>query len=128
MALAISGFAMVSLIGLVSVGLDQSRKTIEISAEGQILDWTKSYAKSLMETEGVTALASSTPLYFDSDGLALEGAAASNTEKRIFSATISPVNKALPGSSQALWGVEIVIKSPARNNQLLGNHAFWFSK
>jgi uncharacterized protein (TIGR02598 family) len=128
MALAITGFAMVSLIGLLSVGLDQSRRNIEVSVQGQIMDWTRGQAKAALESDNLPSVTAGNPYYFDGDGLALDGADASNAGRRVFSATILPTTKQLPGSTQSVWGVEIVIKAPARNNQLLGSHAFWFGR
>ena len=128
MALAITGFAMVALIGLLSVGLDASRRSIEVSVQGQIMDWARGRAKEALETKSLASVSSGNPYYFDADGLALDGADADAAAKRMFSATIQPTAKQLPGSDQSVWGVEIVIKASARNNQLLGSHAFWFGK
>ena len=63
MALAIAAFAMVSLIGLLSVGLGHSCRSMDRSVEGQIVDWSRGLAKVAYEAKSLNSVETLTPYY-----------------------------------------------------------------
>lgn len=125
LALGLLSFAIISMVGLLSVGLTGMQGNIQRSVEAQIMDWVRSTAQ-VAHTEGtLLSLAEDNPHPFDQAGLLL---AASHTGVPIYSATLTPVQKPLPGSEQTLWGIQVVIRSPARGDRALCTNALWFSK
>lgn len=125
LALGILSFAVISMAGLLSVGISGLRENRQRSIESQILDWAQSVAREAYEAGNLSRLADEGPYSFDSSGLFL---AEKDSPACIYKATLTPVEKTLPGSRQSLWSIEVEMRSPARDNQLLGKRALWFSK
>lgn len=122
LALGLLSFAIVSMVGLISVGLTGMQSNIQRTVEAQIMDWSRNAAKVAQAEGALPSLSLKNPYRFDAAGLHLE----SEAQSAIYSATLTPVQKPLPGSDQSLWGVEVVISAPAQGNRTLGTNALWF--
>jgi len=114
-ALGILAFAVIPLMGLLSIGLQRKRENIDRSVEAQILSWAQGNIR--LRTQNSPASYSET---FNESGIA-----APDTEA-IFSAEMTPRTAAsLPGGSATLKSWSLEIKSLKREQALLGQHVVW---
>ena len=114
-ALGILAFAVVPLMGLLSIGLQRKRENIDRAVEAQILSWAQGNIR--LRTQSSPASYSET---FDGNGIAVPATEA------IFSAGMVPRAAAsLPGGSTTLKSWKLEIKSTKREEALLGQHVVW---
>lgn len=121
LALGILGFALIPLMGLVSVGLNTSRDNAQRQAGSQIVEWAQGRAKAAHQA-GTLAVLPGGPYPFDAMGLLLTG-----TNAPVYLATLRCASLPLPGSTQSLWSVEVITRRPDNPNPLSRN-VLWFGK
>jgi len=122
-ALGILSFGLLSIVGLLSVGLTSSRQNIDRSVEVQIMDFVRAQVKEA-QTSGSLAVLKGKTFAFDSWGLY----AGDPQPSSIYSATLDVPDKPLPGSQQTLQCVTVAVHAPVRANHALATNAFWICK
>lgn len=108
--LGILSFAILPLFGLLTVGLQSSRRNVDRSINAQILSWIQGDTASHTETRIA---------YFDEFG------AASSEAAGVYKAVITPTNISLPGSSLSLPVKNVVIHHSASEDRKIDEDTVW---
>jgi len=122
LALGIMGFACVTLVGLLSVGLNSSRENIDRNALSQIVGSMRGAVRAATNTGTSSSLESGYTVRFDDFGVAVSP---SNTDVVSFAAQRSAFPVTLPGGTTPIKGWKVTVSSPARGGLPLGNSVFW---
>jgi uncharacterized protein (TIGR02598 family) len=117
MALGVTAFAIVPIIGLLSIGLSTARANIDNPIEAQIVGWVEGNIRA----SGTSAPSSSA--WFDAFGISLP-----SQQNALFQAQTSAITIALPGASATSSPIKawnVVVTSPARANGQIGTCVVW---